>query len=389
MNSSPPAHLSMIHICNVDGLGGTGATAFRLARLMAERGHRVLFCVRPESVWTDLASHAGLEVSTELSLEPGLRPGGFLGDLRTLRRLIRQRGARIVQVYRSAEYWRAALSLGSQRDASPGRPKLVRSRGVVTPIAPHAINRWLHNRRTDKVICTASAIRDMYRTIPGFDNSKVELLHDGVDIEAFRPGLDGTAMRRQLGISPEAPVVGVVARLDAVKGHTHLIAAAPAIVARFPDARFILTGRLVRKKLARALQAQVEAQGVGRHFIFAGSLPDVPAVLAASDVFALCSVGSEGSSRGTLEAMACGLPVVASSLGCLPDIVVEGQTGFLVPHSTPDVLADRICRLLGDADMRCKMGAAGRRRVEERFNEQDVVTRLEAIYGALLGGSGG
>jgi glycosyltransferase involved in cell wall biosynthesis len=380
--------LSLIHIVNVDGLGGTGATAFRLARLLAERGHRVLFCVRPGSVWIDLAARTGLEISTELGLEAGFRPAGFLRDLRTLRRMVRERGAQIVHVHRSAEYWRAALVLGSRRDGSPGRPRLVRSRGVVTPIAPHAVNRWLHNSRTDMVVCTASAIRDMYRTLPGFDISKVELLLDGVDIQAFRPGLDGSAMRRALGIGPDAPVVGVVARLDAVKGHTHLIAAAPGIVKRFPDVRFILTGRLVREKLAQELRAQAQSRGVAEHFIFAGSLPYVPAVLAASDLFALSSVGSEGSSRGTLEAMACGLPVVASNLGCLPDIVLDGETGFLVPHSTPDAIVDRICRLLADRELRGRMGRAGRRRVEAQFNEQDVVSRLEHIYSRLVEASG-
>jgi glycosyltransferase involved in cell wall biosynthesis len=83
--------------------------------------------------------------------------------------------------------------------------------------------------------------------------------------------------------------------------------------------------------------------------------------------------------------MACGLPVVASSVGCLPDIVAEGETGFLVPHSTPEVLADRICRLLADPDIRRRMGAAARMRVEERFDEQGVVDRLEGLYLEVLG----
>ncbi len=382
------AQLSLIHIVSVDGLGGTGATAFRLARLLAERGHQVLFCVRPGSVWTDLAAQAGLEFSTELSLEAGFRPRGFLRDLAALRRLVRERGVRIVQVYRSAEYWRAALVLGSRRSGAPGRPKLVRSRGVVTRIAPHLVNRWLHNGRTDRVICTASVIQDMYRSLPGFDQDRVELLHDGVDLETFRPGREGAAMRAQLGIAPGAPVVGVVARLDAIKGHVHLIDAAPEIARRFPEVRFILTGRLIREKLAAELRARVEARGVAGNFIFAGSLPDVPAVLAASDLFVLPSVGSEGSSRGTLEAMASGLPVVATDVGCLPDIVVEGETGFLVPHSAPGPLADRICRLLADAGLRDRLGRAGRRRVEERFNERDVVARTEAVYRTMLEGPG-
>lgn len=372
--------LSLIHVLSSTGLGGTAVTAFRLARLLAGRGHRLLFCTPPGSMWAEQARAAGLEVNTEMRLRRRMEIRGFLRDVSIVRRLARQRAAEIVHVHRSAEYWRAALALGG----APRRTRLVRSRGVVMPLKTHWANRWLHNRRTDLVLCTAQVIFDQYATMPGFDAARVKLLHDGVDLEAFRPGRDASALRAQLNIPAGAPVVGVVARLDAIKGHTHLIEAAPAIVRRFPDVRFILTGRLVREELATALKAQAQARGVAGNFIFAGSLPDVPAVLAASDVFALCSVGSEGSSRGTLEAMAAGLPVVASNVGCLPDLVVEGETGFLIPHSTPEALAERLCRLLADPGLRNRLGRAGRRRAEEKFGEQDVVSRLEEIYQRLL-----
>ncbi|HOX08619.1 MAG TPA: glycosyltransferase, partial [Planctomycetota bacterium] len=310
--STAPNRLSIIHIVNVDGLGGTGATAFRLARLLAERGHRVLFCVRPGSVWIDLAAQTGLEISTELALTPGFRPRSFFRDLLRLRRMIRERGAQIVHVHRSAEYWRAALALGGRRDGAPGRPKLVRSRGVVTPIAPHVINRWLHNRRTDLVVCTASVIRDMYQALPGFDSERVRLLQDGVDVGEFRPGLpDGPAVRAELGIPPTAPVVAAIARLAPVKGHRHLVEAARVVVGLHREVRFLLAGRpMSSDRTEVALRARIRELGIEKNFVFAGSRRDVPRLLAAADAFVLTSVGSEGSSRATLEAMAAGLPVV-------------------------------------------------------------------------------
>jgi glycosyltransferase involved in cell wall biosynthesis len=378
--------LSLIHVVNVDGLGGTGATAFRLARLLAARGHSVLFCVRPGSIWIEPAQQANLEVSTEMSLGPGFRPAGFLTDLARLRRLVRERRAQIVHVHRSAEYWRAALALGGRRDGTPGRPRLVRSRGVVTPIAPHAVNRWLHNRRTDLVICTAQSIHDMYRSLPGFDFGKVRLLHDGVDLEEFRPDAEARARtRRELGVPEAAPLVAVVARFDPVKGHRYLLEAAPLILARHPQARFLLAGRKFKGKLAGEIQERVRAAGLEKSFLFSARREDVPGLLAAADLFALCSTGSEGSSRGTLEAMAAALPAVTTSVGCLPDLVVEGQTGFLVPPGDAEALAARLSALLADPELRARMGRAGRERAEAEFDERRVAEKLEALYREILG----
>jgi len=115
-------------------------------------------------------------------------------------------------------------------------------------------------------------------------------------------------------------------------------------------------------------------------FVFAGSPGNVGGVLAAADLFALSSVGSEGSSRGTLEAMAAGLPVVASSVGCLPDLVVEERTGYLVPPRNSDLLSARIIALLDDPHLRRKMGRAGRARVEAEFDERRVAEKVEALY---------
>jgi glycosyltransferase involved in cell wall biosynthesis len=379
--------LSLIHAVNAGGLGGTGATAFRLARLLAGRGHRMLFCVPPGSVWAERAAAAGLECSTELALEPGFRPLGFLRDLRALRRLVRERGAQVVHVHRSAEYWRAALALGGARDGAPGRPKLVRSRGVVTPLKPHALNRWLHGRRTDLVVCTAQVIFDMYRALPGFDAGRIELLHDGVDLVEFRPGRpDGPAVRAELGIPPDAPVVAVIARLAPVKGHRHLVEAAPAILARNPKTRFLLAGRPARRSnIEEELRTRARELGVEASFVFAGSPPDVSRLLAAADIFLLASVGSEGSSRGTAEAMAAGLPAVASRVGCLPDMVVEGGTGFLVPPGDPAQLAGRVSDLLADPELRGRMGRAARARAEAEFDERRVAERIEALYYRILG----
>ena len=373
--------LSLIHIVNAVGLGGTGATAFRLARLLAGRGHRVLFCAPPGSVWAERARAARLEASTELELRAGFRAPSFFRDVSALRRLIRERGAQVVHVHRSAEYWRAALAVG----AGGTRPRLVRSRGVVTPVRAHLVNRWLHNRRTDLVICTARAIYDMYRQLPGFDPARVRLLHDGVDLEEFRPGPDGAGMRAELGIPPDAPVVVSVARLAPVKGHIHLVEAAAAVLRQHPQARFVLAGRPAGSSGVEAqLRARLAELGIAGSFVFRGACPDVPRLLAAADVFTLCSLGSEGSSRGTMEAMAAGLPVVATAVGCLPDLVVEGQTGWLVPPADSARLAERLAELLADPELRRRLGRAGRARAEAEFDERRVVEKLEGFYAEVL-----
>jgi glycosyltransferase involved in cell wall biosynthesis len=176
----------------------------------------------------------------------------------------------------------------------------------------------------------------------------------------------------------DRPIVLCVARLDAQKGHTYLLAA----IRNVPNAIFVLVGDGSERA---SLEAQAAHLCVRDRVIFLGHRDDVAELLATCDLLVLPSL-YEGLPLSVLEAMAAGKPVVATSVGGTPEAVLDGETGFLVPSRDPTALVRAIQRLLTDACLRRKMGMAGRRRVQRNFSPTQMVAGVTQIYEKLLDG---
>jgi phosphatidylinositol alpha-1,6-mannosyltransferase len=216
-----------------------------------------------------------------------------------------------------------------------------------------------------------------------------------VDLGRFTPDADGEAVRREFGLGLR-PVVGSVARLAPNRGHELLIHGFARLLGRLPDARLLLVGK---GEMLGRLQALVEGLGLSGQIIFSGYRDhDLPQVLAAMDCFAMMGAGSDESCRAALEAMAAGKPVVARRVGALPETVVDGETGLLVPveqQAAPAFepvdptrfsrdLARSINALLHDPALRKAMGVNGRRRVEALFSWGAIAGKVLALYDALV-----
>ncbi|MFI9272483.1 glycosyltransferase family 4 protein [Kitasatospora sp. NPDC052896] len=211
-------------------------------------------------------------------------------------------------------------------------------------------------------------------------------LPPGVDERTFHPDSGGAELRARLGLA-DRPVVVCVSRLVPRKGQDTLIAAMPRILAAQPDAVLLIVGG---GPYLADLRRLAEATGVAGSVRFTGAVPwrELPAHYGAGDVFAMpCrtrrgGLDVEGLGIVYLEASATGLPVVAGDSGGAPDAVLEGETGYVVPGGSPGAAAERIVRLLGDAELRRKLGEAGRRWVEDAWRWDLLAGRL----GALLAG---
>jgi len=188
-------------------------------------------------------------------------------------------------------------------------------------------------------------------------------------------GLELTQFQARTSHVPSRRVI-MVANLRPEKGHDTLIDAAAIVLNRFPDARFDIVGDGTERD---RLIAYAHAKGVAAAVSFLGHCEDVPARLSAADVFVLPSE-SEAFPNAVLEAMAAGLPVVASAVGGILEVVRNGETGLLVPPRRPDALADAIGRLLSDATLQERLGSTGRGLVESRYSFSKMVAAFDALY---------
>ena len=213
----------------------------------------------------------------------------------------------------------------------------------------------------------------------------VQVVRNGIPVERFEPGPPSAGLRAELGVPEHVPVACVVGRLTPWKGHQVLLRAWPAVQRRVPEARLIVVGEVAfwDEDYGAELRALAEELGIADSVCWAGFRDDVADLLRLSDLLVLPSI-DEPFGRVVIEAMSVGLPVVATAAGGVPEIVLDGETGLLVPPGEPEPLADAIATLLADVARARAMGAAGRRRALEHFDVRRVARQVQAIYDGII-----
>ncbi len=234
---------------------------------------------------------------------------------------------------------------------------------------------------THKIVCCSEAVKKFVTECEGIKPSKVMVIYNGVDEEKFFLRKNSSSLKTQLGIHPEDSVVGTISSLAPHKGQADLIRAAPAVFESFPHVRILIVGDgMLREKLEN-LTRDLKIQD---RVIFAGTRTDAAQLLSLMDVFVLPSSSREGLGLAIIEAMACEKPVVATAVGGIPEVVLNGETGFLVPPRNPDALARAIGELLHNPQKAKEMGRRGRMRFEEKFTRKKMISEIEALYQSLI-----
>jgi len=209
---------------------------------------------------------------------------------------------------------------------------------------------------------------------------KLSVVPHGVRLEDFPVEGTRTSVAEEFGLNIRAPIIGTVGRLSSQKATEDVIEAAVSVRRRFPEAQFLIVGDGERRA---ALERLVEARGLCASVRFTGYREDVPRLLAAMDVFVLSSL-YEGMPFSVLEAMAAARPVVATRVDGVPEVVVEGETGLLVPPRAPEQLAEAIAVLLAHPERAREMGRRGRERVRRHFSRERMVEAITNLYRAMI-----
>jgi len=235
-------------------------------------------------------------------------------------------------------------------------------------------------RFTDLSLAVSRAVRDNLVIQGGLDPAKVRIVANGVDVAAIDAARPGKAVRRELGLPEGVPVIGLVGRLDHWgKGHRELFTAMARLRERHPvHALIVGSGR--REAEVQELAASLGLAGAV-HFL--GLRRDVPDLLSAMDILVLPS-HTEGFGLALVEAMAAGLPVIATSVGALPEVVTEGENGLLIPPRDAGALAGALERLLSDPALAQRLGANARTHVREHFSLDRLGQEINKIYGELV-----
>lgn len=234
-------------------------------------------------------------------------------------------------------------------------------------------------RHADRVVAVSDRIARKLR-FAGVRRDSIRVIDNGIDTKRFTGIALAPELRESLGIPSDARVVGTIGSLTREKGHIHLIRAVSRVLERFPSAYFLIIGDGPERD---ALADEAGKLGIRHRVIFAGSRTDIPDLLRAIDVFAFPSL-LEGLPMALLEAQAAGVPTVATAVGAIPRVIVDGVTGLLVPPGNPATIADSISRLLENPDAARAMAAAGVERVRDTFSADVMARKYLDLYREIL-----
>jgi L-malate glycosyltransferase len=329
------------------------------------RGHRALLVAHPEG-------ELFRRMREGHDLIP-LAPRGDI-DLTAAWRLSRVVKQLVPEVIHAHDPHAVAMTSTALSIASPQpRPLLVATRRVMFRLADNSFSRWKYSE-VDCFIASCAAVRDRLIT-DGIPRSRITIVHEGVDVERLAR-LPAASVHAEFYLPTGAPVVFNVAALAPHKGQHHLIDAAALVVRDVPDARFVIVGD---GELREALEKHVKDKHLERHVFLAGFRVDALELTQACDVFAIASL-NEGLCIALIDAMAMGKPAVTTTAGGIPEVMVDGETGYLVPPRDHKAMAERLVFLLKHPAERQRMGAAARARVRDEFTADRMIDATAAVY---------
>ncbi|HXC43642.1 MAG TPA: glycosyltransferase [Candidatus Dormibacteraeota bacterium] len=363
----------------VDSLdvGGTETQAVELALRIGAMGYEVtLGCLRAGGPLQERLQGSPVAV-VEFHPHGGIdSPQGIYQSLRLSWFLRRGR----FDVVHTHDLWSNLMGVPAARLA--GIPTIVSSRRDLAQSDWYRGNRRVWLRRIQNLSCAVLAnaiqVRDALAAEEGFALEKLRVIRNGVDLRKFQVPSEREALFPDAGNGQLIVMVGNM--LSDVKGHTWLIAAAPAVIREFPSTRFVLVGD---GEARPGFERQVRELGLDQNFLFLGRRNDVPRILASCDIAVLPS-RAEGLPNAVLEYMSAGLPTVVTRVGGNEELVEDGVTGLLVPAEDSEALSEALRTYLQNPEGAGKIARRGREFVSRNFSFDRLIREVDELYSTLL-----
>jgi glycosyltransferase involved in cell wall biosynthesis len=357
--------LSLFHIdAGKEWRGGQRQSLF-LARVLKRRGLPFFFVVQPDSPLHQKAQEE------ELSVIPLRIRSEF--DLSAVLRLARamRRQKCLLAHFHDAH----SVSVGSMAASLARVPYRVISRRVDFPLKKNYFSQRKYRKNVDAIIAISDGVREVLIE-GGIDPNRITVIPSGIDFSPYEKVSDSDYLRREFSFGSDDFLVGIVAYLADHKGHRYLIEATKILKEHSSKIKVIIVGG---GPLYMELTRQAEASDVQDIVFFLGFREDVPQILCSLDLFVLSSY-LEGMGSSILDAMACRLPVVATKVGGIPEVVIHRETGLLVPPRNPSALAKAILKLYNDRELTSRLGHRGHEIVHQKFSAEAMAEKIVLLY---------
>ncbi len=368
--------LRILQMVTVRWYNACAEYAINLSEGLSARGHRVVVAGLAGSPPLVEARRRGLQVLDVFDFRSGQLQ--LPVTIHRFGRYLRQSQFDLVNVHRAEDHVVAALALGRQ-----GAP-LVRTRGDVRPPRRHLLNRWLYEQPTSAHVLAAEFMRLRYYAGFRIPADRLVTIRPGLDIDAWREGAENRWMARDaLGLPRGARVVGIIGRLAEAKGHLVALEAFSRLSKRFPEARLVIAG--APEELTHALLSErAQHLGIDRLVKLLPRQDDIRPLMSALDVGLVASTSSEAICRVALEYQALGVPVIGSDLNSIPEMVVHGKTGLIVPPGDAGAMAQAMERLFSEPQLAARLGEAGPDQMRKNYSLPSMLEQTESLYRRLI-----
>ncbi|MGB9735568.1 MAG: glycosyltransferase family 4 protein [bacterium] len=372
--------MKIIEVINIPWWNAAAEYCITLANALSDRGHDVTVLCEKDTPSYKKAIELKLQVETMISF----KPLHFLSDLFTIKRAFRTfyHDVQIVNVHTAP----AQSLFVMAKFLFKLRYRLIRTRIDLRKIKHYPFNRFSY-KSLDGIIVTNKQDKNELLSFTHLPETRIKIIHAGVDTERFKPHNKKQYNRSKFNIAHDALVVGHIARRSPVKGHDVFFKAAQLINNEIRNVLFVTAGVDDTVSLEQ-LKDMAKRAGVTDKTLILDFVDNVEELINCFDVGVVSSIGSEKHSRITLEYMACGVPVVGSNVGNIPELIEDMKTGFIVKPGDFVAIADAVVRLLKDKELREIYAYNARKHVEQRFSISSFVQLTEMFYLETIGRKG-